>query len=146
MGAAEKPHDTIAPRGLVPAAREVRSEAMKLPACFVPTSLRSARCDIPEDLESVTTVGLETSAEEVGSNREDIEEVWEAVEELYRAGGHPAIQICVRKHGEVILHRAIGHARGNAPDDPPEAPKVLCDLDTPINIFSASKAICNASS
>jgi CubicO group peptidase (beta-lactamase class C family) len=40
-----------------------------------------------------------------------------------------------------VLHRALGHASGNAPDDPPDAPKTLVDLETPINIFSAAKAV-----
>jgi CubicO group peptidase (beta-lactamase class C family) len=116
---------------------------MKLHNCSKLTfsSFRSARCEIPEDLESVTSIGLETEAEAVGSTTEDVEAIWQEVAGFYRAGGHPAIQLCVRKHGEVLLHRAIGHASGNAPGDSPDTPKVLCDLDTPINIFSASKAI-----
>jgi len=119
---------------------------MKLPLCsnrFFPSLrfLRSARCPIPEDIESVTTIGLETAPEEVGSTRDDVEAIWQDVERFYRAGGHPAIQICVRRHGEVLLHRAIGHASGNAPGDSPDCPKVPCTLDTPIDIFSASKAI-----
>ena len=41
----------------------------------------------------------------------------------------------------MVLSRAIGHAAGNAPDDPPEAPKLPVTTATPINIFSAAKAI-----
>jgi CubicO group peptidase (beta-lactamase class C family) len=41
----------------------------------------------------------------------------------------------------VVLHRAIGHASGNAPADPEGAPKVLATPATPFNIFSASKAV-----
>jgi CubicO group peptidase (beta-lactamase class C family) len=54
---------------------------------------------------------------------------------------HPAISLCVRRHGVVVLNRAIGHARGNAPQDPPDAPKLSVSTETPFDIFSASKAI-----
>ncbi|MBW2274194.1 MAG: beta-lactamase family protein [Deltaproteobacteria bacterium] len=113
---------------------------MKLPTCTL-SAFRSARCDVPEDLESVTTIGEETAPGVVGSTRDDVEAIWQDVERFYAAGGHPAIQICIRKDGEAVLHRAIGHASGNAPGDTPDTPKVPCTLDTPINIFSASKAI-----
>ena len=67
--------------------------------------------------------------------------IWGAVERLYRSRMHPAIQLCIRRHGEVILDRSIGHARGNSPGDSSDTPKVLATPDTPFNIFSASKAI-----
>ena len=34
---------------------------------------------------------------------------------LYRSGVHPALQLCLRRDGQVVLDRAIGHARGNGP-------------------------------
>ena len=37
---------------------------------------------------------------------------------------HPAIQLCLRHNGKVVLNRAIGHGWGNAPTDPPDAEKV----------------------
>ncbi|MGH7821973.1 MAG: serine hydrolase domain-containing protein, partial [Candidatus Binatia bacterium] len=41
----------------------------------------------------------------------------------------------------VVLDRAIGHASGNAPSDPPDAVRVALTPGTPFNIFSASKAV-----
>ena len=41
----------------------------------------------------------------------------------------------------MALNRAIGHARGNAPDDPREAPRVPIRTSTPMNLFSAAKAV-----
>ena len=67
--------------------------------------------------------------------------VWAAAEKVYRSGIHPAIQICVRREGEVILQRAIGHASGNGPRDTPDTPKVAVTPSTPFNLFSASKAV-----
>lgn len=55
---------------------------------------------------------------------------------------HPGIQICIRHHCDVVLDRAIGHARGVVPGkrfDPERA--VPLTLDTPINLFSAAKAV-----
>jgi CubicO group peptidase (beta-lactamase class C family) len=40
-----------------------------------------------------------------------------------------------------VLDRAIGHIRGNAPDDPRDAVKVKVRHDTLFNLFSASKAV-----
>jgi CubicO group peptidase (beta-lactamase class C family) len=39
------------------------------------------------------------------------------------------------------LNRALGHARGNAPGDPPDGPKVAATHTTPINIFSSAKLV-----
>jgi len=96
---------------------------------------------VPRDLESVTTVGDEQDPVAVGMTRDGVERIWEAVSALYRSGVHPAIQLCVRREGAVVLDRAIGHAEGNGPQDPPEADKVPVTPGTPFCIFSASKAI-----
>ena len=100
-----------------------------------------ARCRVPWDLEEVRSVGEEVNPRSLGLDPKAVARVWRAVEGLYHSGVHPAIQLCIRRGGQVVLHRALGHAAGNAPDDPPDAPKTLVDLDTPINIFSAAKAV-----
>ena len=99
-----------------------------------------ARCRIPDDLDSVIDVGWEDPG---GSDvpRARIEDVWGRVVALYRTGVHPALQICIRRDGCVVLHRSIGHARGNAPQDPPDGPRVPLTTASPFDIFSASKAI-----
>ncbi len=60
---------------------------------------------------------------------------------LYRTGLHPAIGLCVRRRGHVILERAIGHLRGNTPGAPPDAPRTPIRHDSLFNFFSASKAV-----
>jgi len=92
-------------------------------------------CRVPASLEAVTRVGDEVDPRTVGVTRDSVAAIWRAAERLYQSGTHPAIQICVRRRGQVILHRAIGH------DDPPHAKKVAVTLETPFNLFSASKAI-----
>ena len=99
-----------------------------------------ARCRIPDDTAGVTSVGDEDpGASDVPA--EDVLRVWQRIEALYRAGLHPALQVCIRRQGEVVLHRSIGHARGNEPGAGVESRKVLATPETPFGIFSASKAI-----
>jgi CubicO group peptidase (beta-lactamase class C family) len=99
------------------------------------------RCRIPRDVRDVRSMGGEVPGREVGIPQGRIERVWDAVEAVYRTGVHPALQICIRYRGAVVLHRALGHVRGNAPGDSPDTPKVLATTDTPFCLFSASKAI-----
>jgi hypothetical protein len=79
------------------------------------------RIRVPTDLDAVTTIG-----EEDHSVVDDaaVERIWQAARHWYRAGFHPAIQLCIRHQGRIVLNRAIGHGWGNAPTDPPDAEKV----------------------
>src|SRR4029079_15807561 len=89
----------------------------------LPDPLR--RVDIPKDLEEVTTRGEEADLRRAGMRRATVEKIWAAAEDLYRSGVHPALQLCLRRNGEVVLNRALGHARGNGPNDDATAGKVL---------------------
>ena len=99
------------------------------------------RVRIPDDLESVTTRGEEEEAGAAGLDEETVEHIWEGAVGLYRSGVHPGLSLCVRRDGKVLLDRAIGHARGNGPNDPEDAAKVPMTPGTPACIFSASKAV-----
>ncbi len=99
-------------------------------------------CRIPSDLTGLVSVAEEeVPAQAAGVSPEAVAHVWKRVEALYRTGAYPALQICVRYDGQVLLERALGHASGNGPNDPPEAPKRLATVDTRFNLFSAAKAI-----
>ena len=106
---------------------------------LVPDLLR--RVHIPRDIESVTTRGEEADPADVGMSEKNIERIWKDTVAWYRSGVHPAIQICVRRHGEVVLDRALGHARGNGPADGRDVEKELVSTETPFCVYSASKAI-----
>lgn len=94
------------------------------------------------DPEEVTTRShRETDPRGVGLSAEDVEAIWGAVVRFYKSGLHPAIAICIRRRGEIILDRAIGHARGNSPQDPEGAPLVQATPDTLYNFFSGSKSV-----
>jgi CubicO group peptidase (beta-lactamase class C family) len=105
----------------------------------VPDPLRRVR--VPRDLESVTTVGDEEDPAAGGMTVEQVERIWKAATDLYRSGVHPAVQVCVRREGAVVLDRAIGHARGNGPRDDGDVEKVGATPETPFLIYSGSKAI-----
>ena len=98
---------------------------------------------VPDDLSSVTSYkpDEEVSPVEAGMRQEGVQAIWAGVEDLYRSGIHPAISFCLRRQGKLVLKRAIGHARGNGPDDGPEVDKILATPDTPICLFSVSKVV-----
>ncbi|MFN3587506.1 MAG: serine hydrolase domain-containing protein, partial [Moraxellaceae bacterium] len=100
-------------------------------------------CRVPADLSAITTIdhARECAPESAGFRPGQVEKIWAAVESLYRTGFSPAITVCVRREGRIVLNRAIGHARGNGPEDSPSAPKQLATPDTPICLFSASKVV-----
>lgn len=104
----------------------------------MPDPLR--RISVPRELEAVTTIADERPAEGDLSQK-TLERIWEAAVSLYRSGVHPAVQLCLRRHGRVVLNRAIGHAHGNGPGDRAEEPKILATPETPYCVFSASKGV-----
>jgi len=118
---------------------------MLTPLRLVPAPLRRRVLDsaeVPPDLGSVTTIAHdeEHPPSSVGMTRDGVEAIWRATERLYATGMHPGISLVLRRHGKVVLKRAIGHARGNGPDDRGETPEPMTP-ETPICIFSASKAM-----
>ncbi len=96
------------------------------------------RIRVPADLDSVTAIGDEDHSE---IDSAAVERIWRAARHWYRAGFHPAIQLCLRRNGRVVLNRAIGHGWGNAPTDPPDAEKIPVATDTPFCVYSAAKGI-----
>ena len=129
-----RPYELVAPR------RPHLSDVLHLPRLpGVPDVLHRVR--LPDDLEAATTVAEEEDPRSAGLEPETVERIWEAALDLYRSGVHPGLQLCLRRDGRVLLDRAIGHARGNGPDDPEDAPKVPMTTETPSCIYSASKAV-----
>ncbi len=100
--------------------------------------MTEGRIRVPADLDSVTAVGEEDHS---GLDPAAVERIWHAARHWYRAGMHPAIQLCLRHNGTVVLNRAIGHGWGNAPTDEPDTEKVPVTTETPFCVYSAAKAI-----
>jgi CubicO group peptidase (beta-lactamase class C family) len=99
------------------------------------------RVEVPAELKPITRRGeQEVEAEAAGMSAEGVERIWAATERLYRRGMNPAITLCVRRLGHVVLDRSIGWARGGGPRDN-GAGRVLATPETPFCVFSASKAV-----
>lgn len=96
------------------------------------------RIRVPADLDAVTDVGDEEPA---GLSPGASQRIWNAVRHWYSAGMQPAIQVCLRHNGRVVLNRAIGHAWGNGPADPPDAAAIPVSTQTPYCVYSAAKAV-----
>ncbi|MFO0712676.1 MAG: serine hydrolase domain-containing protein [Sandaracinus sp.] len=98
---------------------------------------------VPADLDEVIDQsGREVDPALVGMDTRAIERIWRAILALYRTGTQPGIAIVVRRRGEVVLERAIGHARGAPMQRGWSAPEAIpLRHDTPFCIFSVSKAV-----
>lgn len=97
---------------------------------------------VPDDLDAVTDIDRagEVAPEDVGLHGRDVRAIWGAVEDLYCTGYYPAIMLCLRRHGEMFINRAIGYARGFGEPNGPETP-TLITTRTPACLYSASKAV-----
>ncbi|MBI5516901.1 MAG: beta-lactamase family protein [Deltaproteobacteria bacterium] len=95
------------------------------------------------DPRAVTTTNTTAEVEPraVGLTSAAVAAIWASVVTLYETGLHPALALTLRRHGKVVLDRALGHAKGASPVDPEGAPKVLATPSTLFNFFSASKAV-----
>ena len=93
------------------------------------------RLTVPRDLAPlISCTDTETDPHAVGMTAAGVASIWSSIEHLYRSGMYPAITVCVRRHGAVVLDRAIGWAQlGAVP--------IAATPQTPFCIFSSSKAI-----
>ncbi|CAM3856399.1 MULTISPECIES: serine hydrolase [Tsukamurella] len=99
------------------------------------------RIRVPRDLDAVTDIGVEDHS---AADPRAVERVWLAARSWYAAGMQPAIQVCVRQGGRVVLDRAIGHARGNGPDlesNTDDSPPVPVTVGTPFCTYSTAKGV-----
>lgn len=115
------------------------NKSLAMPGATLLSGRVSTRIAVAKDLESITTVGPEDPPDSAGLTALDVERIWAAALALYRTGAHPAVILTLRRHGKLVLNRAVGHAWGNGPLDAPDAEKILATVDTPYCVFSASK-------
>jgi CubicO group peptidase (beta-lactamase class C family) len=67
------------------------------------------RCRIPSRLEDVRSVGEDEDPTASDVPADAVERVWQRIEAMYRTGVYPGMQVCIRRHGHVVLHRAVIH-------------------------------------
>jgi CubicO group peptidase (beta-lactamase class C family) len=99
--------------------------------------------EIADDLSEITQYDPDEEIQPgiVGMTPKDVNTIWSGVENLYRTGLHPAISFCLRRRGQIVIKRAIGHSCGNGPDEAPGTEKTAVSTDTPFCLYSTSKAI-----
>lgn len=95
--------------------------------------------DVPADIDAVTDIDpAEVHDEELtGLTREEISSICDDLRDLFSSGMHPMVSICLRRHGQMVLNRSIGYAELG--DEHTE--HRVASLDTPVCLFSSSKAI-----
>lgn len=96
---------------------------------------------VAAELDDITCLGPEADPADAGVDAAAIAALWESVRDWYRLGSTPAIQLCLRRNGKVVLNRAIGHGWGNAPGDGPEAERIPVTTDSPFCGFSTAKGV-----
>ncbi len=89
--------------------------------------------DIAADPAEVTDIDAqaEVAPHEADLSPDAVGEIWDACEALYRSGVYRMLSICLRRHGEIVLNRSMGEFR----------PGKVAGVDTPVCLFSASKAV-----
>lgn len=94
---------------------------------------------LPADLDEITQVDErnEVSPELAELSQREVDAIWQDAVKLYRKGMHPMFSLCVRRRGQIVLNRSIGYQSGDASSKD----AVVGDLNTPICLFSASKAV-----
>ncbi|MBV1881213.1 MAG: beta-lactamase family protein [Pseudomonadales bacterium] len=83
----------------------------------------------------------ECDPEIAGMSHQEVQSIWTAVVDLYKTGMYPGLGFCLRRDGHVVLNRTLGHAHGNGPDDTAATAKTVLTPETPMCLFSASKAV-----
>lgn len=98
---------------------------------------------LPRSLDSVISIDRdsEIAADATGLGAKARDRVFQALCGLYATGYYPALSLCLRHRGEILINRSIGHTAGNHHDSTQSQQKVTATPDTPICLYSASKAI-----
>ena len=96
---------------------------------------------MPRELRALTRIdhAAECDPADAGMSEAGVTAIWSAVERLYRTGLQPAMTLVLRRHGKVVMKRAIGCTSGNLPGR--HGTQLPLEPDSPLCLFSASKAI-----
>lgn len=100
-------------------------------------------CAVLRQLSDVTSIDYdrEVNPALAGMSEQQRNAIWGAVEDFYATGISPAVSLCVRRKGQIVINRAIGHRIGNGPEDTLATSKELMTPDMPVCLFSASKVV-----
>lgn len=93
--------------------------------------------EVPRDLSSVLDQALEQPASSGGMTEQQINKIWQATEALYRSGNHPLVALCLRRKGQILINRTLGHRQIATETSAAQ----VASTTTPICLFSASKMV-----
>lgn len=102
------------------------------------SAIAGRRLTLPDDPGVATRIdhAAECNPRDVDLDPAAVERIWSAVDAMYRTRLHPSATLVLRRHGRVVIKRAIGYARSEAIEA--QAP---LDPDAPQSLFSASKMV-----
>jgi CubicO group peptidase (beta-lactamase class C family) len=95
----------------------------------------------PVDAVTRRLSDIEVDPATVGMTQASVDRIWKSLVDLYETRLYPALGLCIRRRGKVIIDGTIGHLRGNAPGDSADAPLVQAHPNALFNLFSASKSV-----
>lgn len=88
---------------------------------------------LPERLSAVSERGAEVAPELGGLDQGNIERIWRGMKGLYATGMSPGVALSLRRRGQLVFDRTLGYAELEN--------QTPLSVDTPVCLFSASKAI-----
>lgn len=96
---------------------------------------------VGDDLARLVDIdhAAEVEPQEAGLTPAAVNRIWQALLDLYCTGYYPALMLCVRHRGHIVLNRAIGLADGFQADA--DCPPRPVSVNTPACLYSASKAV-----
>ncbi len=108
----------------------------------LPSRMLMRTLPVPRDLDAASDIDheIEVDPQSVGLAKNTANDIWRAARNLYCTGYYPAIMLCVRRRGKVIINRAIGYADGFFPNQQ-ASDLVPVTVNTPACIYSSSKAM-----
>lgn len=89
--------------------------------------------NLPKRLSEISDRGHEAPAAAAGLREDQVTAIWRGMKGLYATGMSPGIALSLRRHGELFFDRTLGYA-----DLENRNP---LSIDTPVCLFSASKAV-----
>ncbi|MGN8158728.1 serine hydrolase domain-containing protein [Salinisphaera sp. RV14] len=107
----------------------------------LPGTRRIALEGSPADLVRIDRAA-EVAPAEAGLSESAVAAIASAMlDDMFATRVYPAVIFCLRRHGRIVLNRSTGYARGLAPDRPLAPGARIAQPDTPVCLFSASKAV-----
>lgn len=88
---------------------------------------------LPKPLSEVSDRGREAMPAKGGLNQGNIDRIWRSMKGFYATGMSPGLAVTLRRQGETVFDRTLGYAH--------LAEQTPLTVDTPVCLFSASKAV-----